>query len=158
MAADAISRLYDVRKNLVTLTCEPGKGGYRPGDVTFHAKKGRSLDLAKIHESLTATRLSGGTNMGVTYLEITALGALIDAGPKARFQVAGTGPEFVLAAESSNAKVLQKLRDAQARGEKVVSITGRVEGWNGRFPDVLRAIGKASGPPVLSVTAFETAK
>ena len=48
MARDAIARQYDVDKNSITLTCEPGKSGYRPGLITFLPKKGKSLDLDKI--------------------------------------------------------------------------------------------------------------
>ena len=76
MARDAIARQYDVKKNSIILTCEEGKGSYRPGLITFEPKKDRSLDLDKILESLTATRLSGGTSMGVDYFEITILGAV----------------------------------------------------------------------------------
>src|SRR5712691_10697440 len=96
MARDAIARQYDVDKNLVTLTCEPGKGGYRPGLITFYPKKGKSLDLDKMRESITATRLSGKTSMGVVYLEITATGELSDDKQGPVLKVAGTGQQFVL--------------------------------------------------------------
>lgn len=161
MAADAISRLYDVQKNSVILTCEDGKGGYRPGDITFHAKPGKSVDLAKLRESLSATRLSGdknlkGTSMQVTYLQITANGEVSAANNAATFKVGGTGQQFALAEEPSAKGALQRLRDAVAQGKKVTNVTGRVQGWNGRFPEVLNALGKANGPPVLQVTDFQT--
>src|SRR6516162_6304189 len=73
MARDAISRQYDVEKNSMTLTCE-GSGRYRPGVITFYAKKGKPFDIDKIRESITATRLSGGTRMGVDSFEVTAMG------------------------------------------------------------------------------------
>ena len=77
MARDAIARQYDVDKNSVTL--EPGpvteKGkGYHPGTISFRAKEGKSIDLEKLRQSIAATRLSGGTNMRMDYLEITATG------------------------------------------------------------------------------------
>lgn len=163
MAADAITRLYDVQKNSVTLTCEEGKGGYRPGDITFHAKPGKSIDLAKLRESLSATRLSGdknlkGTSMQVTYLEITATGQVSAANSQATFKVAGTGQQFNLTEDKSAKGALQRLRDAVAQGRTITSVTGRVQGWNGRFPEVLHAVGNATGTPVLLVTDFQTAK
>ena len=48
MARDAIARQYDVDKNAVTITCETDKGDYRPGTITFHAKKGKAIDLEKL--------------------------------------------------------------------------------------------------------------
>ena len=155
MAADAIARQYDVNKNSVNLFCEPGKGSYRPGTITFSAKKGASIDLGKIHESITATRLSGGTNMSVDYLEITAMGE-IQASNK-EVVLKGAGSVFVLEDGPKTKGMVQKLRD---EGAKVASVTGRVQGWNGRFPDMLRALAKTSGQERihLVVTGFETKK
>src|SRR5437016_5436370 len=114
MARDAIARQYDVDKNSVTLTCEPGQGGYRPGTITFHAKKGKSIDLDKIRESITATRLSGGTNMGMEYLEITATGVVEANGKELVFKVSGTDQQFVLAEPPSAKGTLERLREALA--------------------------------------------
>ena len=116
------------------LTCAEGKGGYRPGLITFEPKKGRSLDLTKIRDSIAATRLSGGTSMGVDYFEITALGAVEVRDKELLLTVSRTEQQFTLS-ESAKAKgQLQKLRDALGRGEKVTSVTGHVQGWNGTFP------------------------
>jgi hypothetical protein len=163
MARDAIARQYDVDKNRVTLTCEAGKGGYRPGTITFFPKHGKSLDLRKMMESITATRLSGGTNMSMDYLEITAAGEVVLDATTVLLKVSGTTPEFVLKDAPSKGGVkspLERLRAAVASGAKVVSVTGRVEGWSGRFPVVLSALARR--PPgalgVLLVTDFETAK
>lgn len=156
MAADAIARQYDVNKNSVNLFCEPGKGSYRPGTITFLAKKGHSIDLDKIRESITATRLSGGTNMSVTYLEITATGQ-IEAGDKEVLLKGKDAPVFVLKDGPKTKGIVQKLRDA---GDKVLSITGHVQGWNGRFPVMLQALAKTAGQTRLDllVTGFETKK
>ena len=156
MAADAIARQYDVNKNSVILFCEPGKGSYRPGTITFFAKKGASIDLYKIRESITATRLSGGTNMSVDYLEITATGQ-IQAGEKEVLLKGKDGPVFVLLDGPKAKDIVQKLRTA---GDKVTSVTGQVQGWNGRFPLMLQALAKTSGQERLQllVTGFETAK
>jgi hypothetical protein len=163
MARDAISRQYDVDKNRMTLTCEEGKGGYRPGIITFFPKAGKSLDLAKMEESIRATRLSGGTSMSVDYLEITATGAVMADDQKTLFKVPGPDQQFLLkeAGPKDDAKAsLQRLREALDAGAKIVSVTGRVDGWKGKFPDVLRALAKkpADAPIVLVVTDFETSK
>jgi hypothetical protein len=75
-------------------------------------------------------------------------------------KVAGTDDVFVLSEAASAKGTLQRLRDALARGEKVTSVVGRVQGWNGRFPDVLSALAKMPPQtrPVLLVTDFEIAK
>jgi hypothetical protein len=155
MARDAISRLYDVQKNTVTLTCDGDKGSYRPGMITFHAKPGRSIDLVKLHESIAATRLSGGTRMEVTYLEITATGSISDSDGKLALRVAGTGQEFRLEETGEKAAVLKQMREALARGQKISRVTGRVQGWSGVFPAVLKSLAQTKGTPVLQVTEFQ---
>jgi hypothetical protein len=162
MARDAIARQYDVEKNSVTLTEDPNaEGNYRPGKIAFQARKGKSIDLEKLRESIAATRLSGGTSMRVDWLEITALGEVVAAGPELRLKVSGTGQELVLGEEPAAREVWQRLREAQARGARITSVTGKVQGWNGKFPDVLRALAPdAPGgqkPPLLLVTGFEVA-
>jgi hypothetical protein len=161
MARDAIARQYDVDKNRVNLVCETDKGSYRPGKITFFPKAGKSLDLKKIRESITATRLSGGTNMSVDYLEITASGQVMLDANDARFIVAHSNEQFVLKEASSKdgaKSALQRLRAAAASGEKVMTVTGFVDGWSGRFPVVLQALAKRppEAPMVLVVTGFET--
>jgi hypothetical protein len=159
MARDAIARQYDVDKNRVTLTCEAGKGDYRPGVITFFPKKGKSLDLRKMAESIRATRLSGGTSMSMDFLEITATGAAVSAGKEMLFKVHGAAEQFILKdAGGKSQGSLERLREALSSGAKVVSVTGRVEGWNGKFPDVLRSLAKqpAGAPVVLLITDFET--
>jgi hypothetical protein len=163
MARDAIARQYDVDKNRVLLLCETDKGDYRPGTITFFPKQGKTLDLRKMVESITATRLSGGTGMSMNWLEITATGAVVLDGKTALLKASGTTQQFLLreADPKGGAKsALQRLRAAVASGATVVSVTGRVDGWSGRFPDVLRAMAKRppDEPVVLFVTDFETTK
>jgi hypothetical protein len=163
MARDAIARQYDVDKNRVTLFCEEGKGSYRPGKITFFPKQGKTIDLRNMRDSLSATRLSGGTNMSTDYLDITAVGALVLDGDKALLKVSGSTQEFLLkdaAAKSAGATPLQRLRAAAASGAKVASVSGRVEGWTGRFPDVLKALAQLppDAPMVLVVADFEMSK
>jgi hypothetical protein len=161
MARDAIARQYDVDKNSVTLTPDVGPERYRLGTITFQAKKDRSIDLEKMRESIAATRLSGGTNMRVDWLEITARGEVRTDGKELRLKVSGTGQELVLGEEASAKTQLQRLREALAGGAKITAVTGRIPGWNGRFPEVLKALAPdARGgqqPMQLLVTSFEAA-
>jgi hypothetical protein len=156
---------------------EPGSGSYRKGTILFHAKKGKSIDLEAIHESLKRTRLSGKTRSAVNYFEVTAEGTVTPMGKGMLLRVAGTAQEFGLR-DDPNTKPkngdktpLERLRAAPARGEKVVSVTGRVEGWSGPWPTVLRelpagpiddpvegATGTARKLPRLIVTDFQTSK
>jgi hypothetical protein len=162
MARDAIARQYDVDKNAVNYLCETDTGRYRPGKITFAAKHGKSLDLHKMRESIAATRLSGGTNMSMDYLEITATGQVVMDGDNAVLKVSGTNQRFVLqdASKETSKLPLQRLREALNSGVTIVSVTGRVEGWSGRFPVVLAALAQQSPqtPTVLLVTDFETSK
>ncbi len=156
MARDAISRQYDVQKNSMTYTCEGEKGAYRPGVIIFYAKKGKSLDLDKMRESFNASRLSGGTNMKVDYLELTASGDVLPGDNETLLKVSNTEQVFVLGADPSAKDMLKKLHEAARRGDKIASVTGRVAGWNGTFPVVLRALAKtADQRPQLLVTGFE---
>src|SRR5947209_19724679 len=116
MARDAISRQYDVDKNRMIYSCDPGKGGYRPGTIIFFPRPGKSLDLHKMEESLRATRLSGNTSMSATSLEIVARGEVVLDDKTPLLKVSGTGQLFALKeAVDSKAKdgakgVLQRLR------------------------------------------------
>src|SRR5262249_35373550 len=159
MAADAVARQYDVDKNRVTLICETESGSYRPGTITFFPKAGKSINLRKMEESLRATRLSGGTSMSVTYLDITVVGELIANGDGMQLKGSGASGLFVLKQTKDN-NALERLREAAAAGATMVSVTGRVDGWSGRFPVMLGALAKraADEPVVLFVSEFETGK
>ena len=67
MARDATARQNDVDADRVRLDISKG-------EITFRAKKGRLVDLDKLHESIWATRLSGGTGMALNWLDVTAVG------------------------------------------------------------------------------------
>jgi hypothetical protein len=145
MACDAIARQYDVDADSTKLIHpKDQKGGYQLGTIEFAAKKGKSIDLDRMRESIAATRLSGGTNMGMDYLEITAKGEVIERDKELVLKVSGTGQELVLSEEPTAKGGLQRLREAVARGDKVTAVTGRVPGWTGKFPVVLAAWAKAS--------------
>jgi hypothetical protein len=55
---------------------------------------------------------------------------------------------------------LQRLWAALAKGQRVTSVTGRVDGWNGPFPKLLNVPpppGEPGKSPLLIVTDFQTA-
>jgi hypothetical protein len=134
-------------------------GNYLPGLIQFEAKKGKSVDLDKMHESISATRLSGGTNMRMDYLEITIRGTVAERGKDLVLTVAGTGQELVLGDDVDIKGGLEKLRKALADGAKVTTVTGRVQGWFGRFPEVMSAWGKTQGQMrTLGVISFDDNK
>jgi hypothetical protein len=159
MARDAIARQFDVDKNSVVLTHQEQKGGYHPGTIIFHAKQGKSIDLEKMRESIAATRLSGGTNMSVDWLEITARGDVVADGKDLLLKVSGTGQAFVLGEDPKAKAVLLRLREALPQGAQNVRVTGHVAGWNGRFPVVLKAMAPGAAPRTsLLLTDFEVSK
>jgi hypothetical protein len=166
MARDAIARLYDVDAAQVKLTILPDgtKTDYVPGTIQFVAKKGNSVHLDKMSESIAATRLSGGpnlqgTSMKMDYLEITARGEVVARDKDLVLKVSGSGEEFLLADDASAKEAIERLRKAVANGAKVTTVTGRVQGWSGVFPQVLAAWAKTAGQKrTLGVTDFEISK
>src|SRR5262249_2146101 len=149
---------------------EPGTGKYRHGTITFAAKKGKSIDLQKIYQSLRATRLGGKTNSGVIYLDITAEGEVVAGDKETVLKLSGAVVQFMLG-DDPKAKpkegektACQRLTDALAKGKKIASVTGRVQSWTRRWPLVLEELAKESEkksdkkPPLLIVKDFEVAK
>ena len=172
MARDATARLYDVDKDSVVLTRREGPVRYAIGTITFAARKGRLVNLDKLHESIWATRLSGGTRMALSWLEVSAVGEVASVFPplpprggavvegKVILKVTGSHDRFVLTADpKAKAKgdekaPFERLRRALERGEKVVSVTGRIEGWSGPFPKFLSQL--PAKPRTLLITDFRT--
>jgi hypothetical protein len=153
VARDATARQYDVDADTVELDIKTGL-------IKFRAKKGRLVDLDKLHESIWATRLSGNTGMALEWIDVTATGRVETVNKEARLVVTGSDEYFVLR-ENPGAKpregektVYQRLIEALDRGEKVVSVTGRVEGWKGHFPPFLKSLPKK--PRVILVKDFRT--
>jgi hypothetical protein len=166
---DTIARRSDVDKSSMKYEVEPGKGRYRNGTITFVAKKGASINLEKILESLKATRLSKGTRSGVNFLDITAEGEVAVVAKEILLKVSGTGEQFRLGDDpkvkrkEGEQTPFQRLQQTLARGEKIARVTGRVQGWSGRWPEVLRELAgndkaAARKPALLMVTDFQTVK
>ena len=169
---ETTARQSDVDAKSVKLIAQEGAtGDYQPGTVTFSARKGKSIDLAKLRAGLQATRLGKRTSSRVTYLEITATGQVVVASKELQMNVSGTTQQFLIGedpkagSKEGEKTALRRLREAADRGEKVISVTGRVQGWNGVFPAVLKALAEEEAkepgkrkPPLLLVTGFEVAK
>ena len=94
MARDATARLYDVDDDSVTYKKPRKRGKYDQGTITFRAKKGRLVSLDKLHESIWATRLSGGTRSGLVSLDVTAVGEVMVRGNKTLLSVDGADEYF----------------------------------------------------------------
>ncbi|MBC8289597.1 MAG: hypothetical protein H8E37_04695 [Planctomycetes bacterium] len=158
MARDAISRLYDVQASSVVYTKPKARGKYDHGTVTFQARKGKLIDLDKLHESVWATRLSGGTSSGLVRLDVRVIGKVVADGKKLVLEIRGSKKTFVLSAsdlrpESKGRLAFQKVRDAVDSGE-TVNLTGQIQGWRGKWPQMLSK--RPASPRTILVTAFAT--
>lgn len=163
MARDAIARLYDVEEDSVELHKKTGTvTRYVPGTITFTAKKGKLVDLDRLHQSIWATRLSGGTRMELNWLDVTAVGEVAVVEKEVILKVAGSNRHFVLThnpkaqPQAHEKSPMERLREALDRGEKVVSVTGRLDGWSGHFPKFLSKLPQK--PRRLLVKEFKATK
>jgi hypothetical protein len=153
VARDATARLYDVDASSVVLD-------KKAATITFRTRKGRLADLDQLHESIKATRLGDGTGMELRWLDVTAVGEAV-AGTEVKLKVTGSDQVFLLGADNDAATPEQKtafrrLRDALERGEKVVSVTGRVEDWKGNLTQFSKTLpGK---PRRILVKDFQVVK
>jgi len=152
VARDATARLYDVDANAVMLD-------KKAATITFTAKKGRLVPLDQLHESIRATRLGDGTGMKLKWLDVRAAGQVVVEGVEVKLKVAGSDQYFLLGADKAPAEkekdAYQRLRDALKRGEKVVSVTGRVEGWQGNLTQFSKKL--PARPRWILVKDFQTA-
>lgn len=153
MARDATARLYDVDANAV-------KMDKKAGIITFQAKKGRLVPLDQLHESIWATRLGDGTGMKLKWLDVQAAGEVVAEETEVKLKVAGSDQYFLLGADNdaptANEKAAyQRLREALKRGEKVVRVSGRVEGWQGNLTQFSKKL--PARPRWILVKDFQTA-
>ena len=158
MVREAATRLYDVDRNSVVNKRLTQSGSYDTGTVTIRPKPGKLIDLDQLHESIWATRLSGGTKSGLVSLDVTAVGEAVVTEKETILKVAESDAHFALGKhpDEKHQAAFDELRSALDRGEKVTSVSGRIEGWAGRWPDVLRKLPPK--PRRILVSEFETAK
>ena len=158
MAREATARLYDVDADTISFKRFNKTGKYDTGTVTFRAKTGKLIDLDKLHESVWATRLSGGTSSGLVSLEVTVSGTMVVGEKEMTLKVADAEPEFVLAQnpEADFKDAFNDLRAALARGDNITSVSGRLDGWTGRWPEMLKKL--PAKPRRILVTRFDVAK
>jgi len=155
VARDAIARQYDVDANLTVLDKKVGK-------ITFQAKKGKLVDLDKLHESIWATRLGDNTGMALKWMEVTAKGEVARADKGLVLKVPGTDQFFVLKEDTKSTvkpgtkTVFHQVFEAVERGEKVVSVTGELEGWQGNLTQFSKQL--PAKPRAILVRDFQTAK
>jgi hypothetical protein len=158
MVREAARRLYDVDKTSVVNKRLTQSGSYDTGIVAIRPKPGKLIDLDQLHESIWATRLSGGTKSGLVSLDVTAVGEAIANDKETILKVTGSDATFALGKhpDEKHQSAFEELRSAIDRGEKVTSVSGRLDGWAGRWPDVLRKLPPK--PRRILVSEFETAK
>ena len=155
MAVDATARLYDVDEDTVVFTKLDKTEKYDQGVVTFRARKGKLIDLEKLHESLWATRLSGGTRSGLVSLEVTAVGKVVQTQDAVIMKVADSDREFQLkeSSDKEHAAVFSQLVEASAKSKQTIKVTGVIDNYQGRWPGVLR--NKPDRVRKILVTSFE---
>ena len=155
MARDATARLYDVDLDSVEFKKLDKSDDYDQGEVTFRARPGKLIDLDKLHESIWATRLSGGTRSGLVSLRVTAVGALNTTGEETVLHVPEADAEFVLRPhpEEAHAPALSRLLQATKDTDKEVRVTGVIDNYRGYWPNVLRQ--QPSKPRHILVTDFD---
>lgn len=158
MAREATARLYDVDADTISFKRFNKTGKYDIGTVTFRAKPGKLIDLDKLHESVWATRLSVGTSSGLVSLEVTVAGTIVVGDKQTTLKVVEAEPEFVLAQnpEADFKTTFDELKAALERGEKVTSVSGRLDGWSGRWPEMLKKL--PAKPRRILVTRFDVMK
>ncbi len=154
MACDATARLYDVDEDSVVFKKLDKTKRYDQGTVTFRARKGALIDLDKLHESIWATRLSGGTRSGIVSLEVTVIGELQTSSQQTVLKVAGSNAEFILKKHTDEKHVATFGRVQMLTGNgTVVRVTGQIENYAGRWPNLLKT--KPINPRGILVTAIE---
>ena len=159
MARGATARLYDVNHDALEFVKFHLTKKYDQGTISFRARKGELISLDKLHESIWATRLSGGTNSGVICLDVTAVGVIAESEDKIILSVTGSDRQFVLVNDvpakpvAAKESKLAELRTAISNGQTTLSVSGYVDGWGGRWPGVLRQ--PPAKRPLLMVTGFK---
>jgi len=154
VACDATARLYDVDEKLVVFKRLNNSNKYDQGEIVFRARKGALVDLGKLHESLWATRLSGGTRSGIVSLNVTSIGEVSRDDGTFVLHVSGTDARFVLKQHSANEHAVAFRRlQTMAREGVTMRVSGVIDQYVGRWPTVLKTTPK--GPRIIRVTKVE---
>lgn len=137
------------------------------GALTFTAKKGQSLDPDALLDAIMKTTFHAKLN----HLEVKVLGRVVVGEKVALLKGTGGKQQFTLGpdpdAKPKDGEVtpFERLKKAVGKGDKVVSVTGRVNGWGGDFRRSKKdedpkpeAPAKPKGPPLLLVIDFEIEK
>jgi len=159
MAREATARLYDVDENKVALLRPKRLDRYTHGTIKFQAKKGKLIDLDKLHESVWATRLSKGTRSGLVSLEVTAVGSISGGSKQPRLDIARSNAFFLLQkgkSKQERAAFERMIETVRQDGQsQTVRVTGTVDGWGGVWPSVLKKLPRK--PRRIIVTGFQVA-
>src|SRR5262249_51745854 len=110
----------------------------------------------KLHESIWATRLSGGTGMSLNWIDVTAVGEVVVEKERITLKVKGSEQLFVLKQAGKDRKAFARLREAPERGQTSVMVTRRLEEWTGPFAPFLKAAPKK--PWAITVKEFEAVR
>src|SRR5262245_53344369 len=94
--------------------------------------------------------------MAMEWLDVTAVGEVVVEKDRVVLKVKGSEQPFVLKEDGDSRAAFANLRDAARRGQKTMSVTGRVEEWTGHFPPFLKTLPKK--PRAITVKEFEPVK
>ncbi len=153
MVVDATARLYDVDEDLVVFKKLQQTERYDQGTITFRARKGKLIDLAKLHESIWATRLSGGTRSGLVSLNVTAVGEVVETENGIVLRVADSSEEFLLGKHTDEKHAASFGQLAAAGAKQAVQVTGLIDNYRGRWPGLLKT--QPTQPRRILVTSFD---
>jgi hypothetical protein len=137
VAREATARLYDVDEHSITFKKLNQTEKYDQGVITFRARKGKLIDLDKLHESVWASRLAHSTRSGLVSLDVVVIGEVTSAPDGIRLKVSGSESEFVLGEGPSevHADVFSQLTEA-ANERQSVKLIGRIDNYKGRWPSL----------------------
>ena len=128
MAREATARLYDVDEHSVTFKKLNQTEKYDQGVITFRARKGKLIDLDKLHESVWASRLAHSTRSGLVSLDVVVIGEAIQTREGIRLKVSGVDSDFVVVKGPSEeqAEAFAQLAAVAADEGQAVRLTGQI--------------------------------
>ena len=149
MVHDATARLYGVDHDSLKYT-RVGPDEFERAELEFRAHSGLLVDLEKLRESIR-----GWTQIVISF-EVTALGEVEQTESEIVLNINGTNRQFVLVNDveakptyDPKESALPALREALARGESSLRVTGYMDGALEQPPEER---------PRLMVIGFESAE